>query len=224
MFNFIEKEKMSDLIKKIDETLPEDLEVVNRHSYFQLQYFLIGKEPTNQAKMWQCIRELQSRKDNLENIDIQLQEFNDDTELENLKILEIENKENTEGLSEIDKKRLLITKNKIKRKIFSIQKSIKDLIKKKKDIEEECEFFIKSFKNINSQEPLKHFDDYESQKNYWGTKLLEKINLKLILNSNIETDLVETVLSLPDDIPIKNFMVKKINLMTENMKKIKQNG
>lgn len=215
---------MSDLIKKIDETLPSNIEIVNRHSYFQLQYFLIGKEPTNQAKMWQCLRELQSRKDNLENIDIQIQEFYDDIELEKLRILEIEKKEDAGVLCEIESKRFSIAKNKVKRKIFSIEKSLKDLIRKKKDIEEECEFFIKTFKNISSLEPLKHFDDLDSQKNYWGTKLLEKINLKLILNNSIDAELVETILSLPDDVPIKNFMLKKINLMTENMKKIKQNG
>jgi hypothetical protein len=215
---------MSELIKKIDETLPLNLEIVNRHSYFQLQYFLIGKEPTNQAKMWQCLRELQSRKDNLENIDIQMQEFTDDIELEKLRILEIENKENNGSLCEIESKKLSIARNKVKRKIFSIEKSLKDLVRKKKDIEEECEFFIKTFTNISSLEPLKHFDDIDAQKNYWGTKLLEKINLKLILNNSIDAELVETILALPDDVPIKNFMLKKINSMTENMKKIKQNG
>jgi hypothetical protein len=212
---------MSEIIKRIDEAIPSDLEIVNRHSYFQLQYFLIGKEPTNQAKMWQCLRELQSRKDNLENIEIQIQEFLDDIDLENLTITEIEDKEKNQILNELEKKKINIAKNKIKRKIFSIEKSLNDIIKKKKDIEEECEFFIKTFENIKSKEPLKHFDDLESQKNYWGTKLLEKINLKLILNNNIDSELVETILSLPDDVPIKSFMLKKINLMTENMKKIK---
>lgn len=216
---------MSALIKQIEEVFPKDLEIINRHSYFQLQYFLIGKEPTNQAKMWQCLKELQSRKENLENIDIQIDEFKDDIELENLKILEIENKEKQEeNIDEINKKRITITKNKIKRKILSIDKSLNELLKKKKDIEEECDFFIKTFNFINSKEPLKHFDDVDSQKAYWGTKLLEKINLKLILNSNIDTELVETVLALPDDIPIKQFMVNKINSLADNIKKIKQNG
>ena len=214
---------MSVLIKQIEETIPKNLEIVNRHSYFQLQHFLIGKEPTNQSKMWQCLRELQSRKENLENIDIQSEEFKDDIELENLKILEIENKEKeeVEKLSEIDKKRIVITKNKIKRKIFSIDKSLSELLNKKKNIEEECEFFIKTFNFINSKESLKHFDDLDSQKDYWGTKLLEKINLKLILNSNIDTELVETIIALPDDIPIKQFMVNKINSLADNIKKIK---
>jgi len=34
-----------------------------RHSYFKLRYFLIGKETTHQGKMWQYIRELKYRKE-----------------------------------------------------------------------------------------------------------------------------------------------------------------
>jgi hypothetical protein len=212
---------VSGLINQIEELFPKDLEVVNRHSFFQLQHFLIGKEPTNQSKMWQCLKELQSRKDNLESIEIQIDEHKDDIDLENLKILEIEEKENSENLSEINKKRTIITKKKIKRKISSINRAVVELLNKKKNIEEECDFFIKTFNVINSSEPLKHFDDLESQKAYWGTKLLEKINLKLILNSNIDTELVETILALPDDIQIKKFMVNKINSLADNIKKIK---
>ena len=198
---------MSNLIKTIDNLFPENLELASRHSFFQLQYFLIGKEPTNQSKMWQCLRELNARKENLENIALQIEEENDNIDLENLNLLELEQKEKQE-ISELDKKRIQITKNKINRKINSLSKNIKSLSKKTKDIEEECEFFIQTFNSIKEKEPLKHFDDLEAQKNYWGTKLLEKINLKLILNSNIDTDLVETILALPDDIPIKKFMLK----------------
>jgi seryl-tRNA synthetase len=210
---------MSNLIKTIDNLFPENLELASRHSFFQLQYFLIGKEPTNQSKMWQCLRELNARKENLENIALQIEEENDNIDLENLNLLELEQKEKQE-ISELDKKRIQITKNKINRKINSLSKNIKSLSKKTKDIEEECEFFIQTFNSIKEKEPLKHFDDLEAQKNYWGTKLLEKINLKLILNSNIDTDLVETILALPDDIPIKKFMLNKINSLSNNVKKI----
>ena len=62
------KEKISELLKN---------EVVSRHSYFQLKYFLIGKEPTNQAKMWQCLRELKARQEILNSVDLQLEEEKD---------------------------------------------------------------------------------------------------------------------------------------------------
>ena len=82
---------MSNILEKIQELFPKDLELSSRHSYFQLQYFLIGKEPTNQSKMWQCLRELKSRKDNLESIDLQIEEEKDNLEFQKLSLLELEN-------------------------------------------------------------------------------------------------------------------------------------
>jgi prephenate dehydrogenase len=37
--------------------------LTGRHSYFQLKYFIVGKEPTPQAKIWQCLREMKARRD-----------------------------------------------------------------------------------------------------------------------------------------------------------------
>ena len=57
-----------ELIAQLDEVLKN--EPVNRHSYVQLKYFLIGKEPTIQAKMWQCIKELKTRRDSLNALEL----------------------------------------------------------------------------------------------------------------------------------------------------------
>lgn len=206
---------MSTIIEKIQEIFPKDLEVSSRHSYFQLQYFLIGKEPTNQSKMWQCLKELQARKDNLENLDLQIEEEKDNLELQNLNILELQNEEIDSN--DIKKRKIEIKIKSIKRLIDSINKNISNLYNKKKNLEEECEFFIKTFQNINKNEPLKHFDDLAAQKEYWGTKLLEKANLRLITGNNIDSDLLETILALPDDIQIKKFILSKINNLTNNL-------
>jgi len=56
-------------------------DVAQRHSYFQLKYFLIGKEPTNQSKMWQCLRELKSRKESLKSILLEREDLKDKLEL-----------------------------------------------------------------------------------------------------------------------------------------------
>jgi len=53
-------------LQKIDEVL--NLDPVDRHSYFQLKYFVINKEPTHQSKLWRCIREVAARKDTIEGI------------------------------------------------------------------------------------------------------------------------------------------------------------
>ena len=163
------KEKISELLKN---------EVVSRHSYFQLKYFLIGKEPTNQAKMWQCLRELKARQEILNSVDLQLEEEKDNLEIYNISLLRIDSKEK-EIKDELDLRELGIKKRQINRNISNVSNNVQSLLSKKKDTEEECEFFIETFKNIEKIEPLKYFDDLDSQKEYWNTKLLEKINLKI---------------------------------------------
>ena len=63
-------------MEKMVEQAPE-----NRHSYFQLKYFVIGKEPTLQAQMWQCLRELQARKETLDGITLEIDDTKDQIEL-----------------------------------------------------------------------------------------------------------------------------------------------
>jgi vacuolar-type H+-ATPase subunit I/STV1 len=210
---------MSEIKEKISELLKND--VVSRHSYFQLKYFLIGKEPTNQAKMWQCLRELKARQEVLDSADLQIEEEKDNLEICNINLQRIDSKEK-EIEDELDLRELAIKKRQIKRNTLSISNNIQSLLSKKKDTEEECEFFIQTFKSIEKTEPLKYFDDLDSQKEYWGTKLLEKINLKLLLQNNIDIDLVETALSLPDDVPIKKQVLSKLNYLQSNMLKIKE--
>ena len=74
----------TEIMERINKILENELS--ERHSYFQLKYFIIGKEPTLQGKMWQCIRELGSRKDSLNAIEIQNHELNDKKELIDIKI------------------------------------------------------------------------------------------------------------------------------------------
>jgi len=74
----------TEIMERINKILENELS--ERHSYFQLKYFVIGKEPTLQGKMWQCIRELRSRKDSLDSTEIQNHELNDKKELIDIKI------------------------------------------------------------------------------------------------------------------------------------------
>lgn len=208
---------MSDLLKKIDEIV--DNKVVSRHSYFQLKYFLIGKEPTNQAKMWQCLKELKMRKDNLKSLNLQFDEEKDKLELQEISLLKLNKIKETES-DDLSKKEIEIKQRQINRVILKIKDTILDLEEKKKFLEEECEFFIQTYKNIEKTEPLKHFDDIDSQKEYWGTKLLERINLKILLENHIDIESVETVLALPDDIPIKQQVLNKLNNLQANILKL----
>ena len=67
---------MSDIMEEMRDLLSQQ-EISQRHSYFQLKYFLIGKEPTYQSKMWQCLRELRNRVESLDNMSLEIDELKD---------------------------------------------------------------------------------------------------------------------------------------------------
>lgn len=221
-------EHSPNLLEKVEETLEK--EIASRHSYFQLKYFVIGKEPTTQAKMWQCLRELKSRYEALTSLDLEIEENQD-----NLSLVDIEIKKNklkaasfekdfkdVKDLLEIKTQENAIHTRKLQRKKKALFDKTKNLEEKKKYLLEETEFFLESFKNLEKVEKLKSFDDLEAQKQYWGTKLLEKINLKMLLQNPLDTELAETILALPDDIPVKQQMIKRLNTVQEQLAEIKQ--
>lgn len=187
-------------------------EVASRHSYFQLRYFLIGKEPTNQAKMWQCLRELKTRTESLSSLDLEIEETKD-----KLKLLDITKTELLESLNNatidqgLQAARIEIKIRQNSRQKTSAEASLASLIERKKWIEEESRFFIETFENIQKIETLKPFDDFESQKQYWQEKLSQKINLKMLMNNQIDHELLETIVALPDDIPIKKQTLVALN-------------
>jgi translation elongation factor EF-G len=117
-------------------------EVASRHSYFQLKYFLIGKEPTNQAKMWQCLRELKIRKESLSSLALEVEENKDNIELLENKINKSKLKIQT--MDEFDIKELEITNRKNTRKIQSIKEKLDQLQERKKFLEEDPTLKIKT--------------------------------------------------------------------------------
>lgn len=199
-------------------------EMAERHSYFQMKYFIVNKEPTTQSKMWQCLREIKSRYESLQALDLEIDESKDNLELIDIninKMIAIYDKKVSMGKPSDSLKISEIKLRKAKRQRVMADKNIETLVKKKKNLEEEANFFVLSFRNLEVVEPLKDYDDLESQKQYWGEKLLQKINLKMLLQSQVDTELIETVLALPDDIPIKGQTVKNLDSMHKKMIQMK---
>lgn len=200
------------LISEIEEVLKQ--EVSQRHSYFQLKYFVVGKEPTVQSKMWQCLRELKSRKESLDSIELELENSKDKLELLDISIERINLSNPTDVLSQKENE---IKTRQIKRRKKAAQVNILQLVERKKWLEEESRFFLETFKSLLKIEPLKHFDDIESQKQYWGEKLAQKLNLKMLTHNQLDTELVETLIALPDDMPIKKQALRTLELRHTNM-------
>lgn len=216
---------MKEEISSILENIPAE-----RHSYFQLRYFLIGKEPTNQGKMWQCLRELKSRKESLEALDLEYEEQKDVLELLeveesflNFSQNEVENNEKNEIIKNLRTKENSIKLRKIKRKKTSLISSLSGLLSKKRYIEEEARFFLEMFKTLQKTEPLKDLDDVEAQKQYWSEKLSQKLNLKMLLGGQLDTELIETIVALPDDIQLKKQVMGTLSLKHSQIIKNLQN-
>jgi hypothetical protein len=81
---------------------------------------------------------------------------------------------------------------------------------------------VLAFKNLQEVEPLLDYDNLKAQKQYWGEKLLQKINLKMLMQSHVDTELIETVLALPDDIPIKEQTLKNLDVRHRQMVDMKK--
>lgn len=193
-------------------------EPTQRHSYFQLKYFLIGKEPTIQSKMWQCLRELKNRKDSLQSMDLEISETNDKLLLLDINIQKLEHniKELTAQLvttmNELSMQEWKINIRQLERQKTAHLESLNQIEERKKWTAEESRFFIETFKSLIKIEDLKHFDDFESQMNYWNEKLTQKINLKMLTSGHIDSELIETVVALPEETPIKKQTLQTLNM------------
>lgn len=201
--------------------------VINRHSYFQLKYFVVGKEPTIQSKMWRCIRELSARRDSLNAMDLELVDTKENIELVEIEIARLKGTKfdpaAEEWVRDLGRKEIDIRIKKKERQKLALEESLANLNKKQKETEEEATFFIKSFEALQRIEPLKPFDDVQEQTKYWNEKLTQLINLKVLLHLPLDTELVQTILSLSDDCGVKTEMVKLLNQQA-NIKSIENQG
>jgi hypothetical protein len=202
-----------EILEKIDKLVEKAPE--NRHSYYQLKYFVIGKQPTTQSQLWQCLTELQSRKETIDNITLQIEDLEDELQLMELQELKDKmDEENTQysikALGEILKKEKDIKARKIKRRKGSINKNISRLKRQLEFVVQEARFFVQAFEALEQVEELKDFDDYDSQKELWEAKVSEEINLRLLFNQPLSPDTLKTALSLHQESEVKNKIMQMI--------------
>jgi len=216
-------QKTNELMVEMKEILKN--EIAERHSYFQMKYFIINKEPTIQSKMWQCLREIKTRHESLESIMLEIDDGKDNLELIDINIDKLEDtlrKRIGKEDSSSELREMEIGIRKMRRKKVLSEKNLEVLTKKMRHLEEEANFFVITFESLNKIEPLRNYDDIDSQKQYWNEKLLQKVNLKMLLHSTVDTEIIETVMALPDDLPIKQQTVKNLELRHGQMAHIKQ--
>lgn len=207
-------------LSKINEIL-EKADLPDRHTFFQIEKFIIGKEPTVQSQLWAIIRELQARRETVEQFEKDLKDSEDNIELFDIKIEKLDRllkkeSNNNDEFSDLNIKEYEINIRKLQRDKESLVLAAQKVNKKLKCTIEEMKYLLTGYENIvKKYGNLKPLDDENSQKEMWNEKLLEEFNLRLILQRPLDPEFVRTVLCLNDDAPVKR---QVINLI-ENIQK-----
>lgn len=180
-------------------------QISNRHTFYQLKHFVLGKELTTQSKMQKCLKEMQARFDSITNMDLSIEDLKDDIKLAELRILSLENKKQKTAIGTEFK---LIEIKKLSRKKVALINSLENLIKKRQEAEEEMTFFLSAFKQLEKIEPLKRYDDPTSNAELWNEHLSQELQLRILLQKPLDLELVKCILALNKDAPIRTEMVK----------------
>jgi hypothetical protein len=215
----------SELREKI-ETILEKIEIPERHSYFQIEKFIIGKEVTIQGQLWQIIRELKARKETVDSYIEQLENAVDELELLDIKIekhqikrkeLILEKKEDADQVLNLNIREIEINIKKLERQKSNLNNSIENVKKKIKFTLEESRFFVSAFEELEKIEKVKSLDDREAQVEFWNEKLLEEFNLRVLLRTSLDPEFIKTIMALNDEAPVKKHVTSMLQQIQKNM-------
>ena len=205
-----------DLIAKVEKTLSK-VEIPDRSTFFQLKNFVLGSEPTGQGQLWACVRNIKDRRDQIESLDLEIENSDDDLELLKIDVKRME------GLfTEVDywDEEKTIRVRKLKRQIKGLEKEQEKLRDKRKYILQELDYLVVAYETLEKAlGGIKPLDDPEVQKEYWNEKLTQELNLRFMLKNPVGTELVATILSLDDDMRVKQDVIKILQNVQSEMAK-----
>lgn len=184
--------------------LSEKSPICTRHTFYQLKHFVLGKEITTQSKLQKCLREIDARKNSLKSMILGLEDARDDINLLNLKIKLLEKKKTK---SELHKEYKDIQKRKLLRKKEALLSSIEEMQKRVKETEEETEFFISAYHQLELIEPLKRHDDPEANAQFWNENFAQELQLRLLLQKPLDLELVKCILALDPNSSTRKEMI-----------------
>lgn len=194
-----------------------------RHTDFQIENFIIGKETSICGQMWQCIRELQNRLDILESIDLELIDAKENMELAEIDLDKLQLKNKKEDFADCDKtvllkkrkKEILILKQ--KRKIDSYERSITRTKSKKEDVQAESETLLNIFRRLINEHSFVDINDPAAQLEFWNSKFGTDLNLTAMLNHPLNSELVKSVLALPKESTVKIQLQKALESISNKL-------
>ena len=214
---------MNDIVKELKD-ICDNYNLPQRHTDFQIEHFIIGKESSFYGRIWQCLRELQQRYETIQAVDCELLDIEDNIKLEEieLKKLEIKNK-NYESpispeLAELKKQKREIILRKQIRKVESYKKSLEKTNHRKMEVLSECRKFIEVFKALINDKPFVDINDPQAQLEFWNAKFSSELNLHAMLNHPMNAELVKSVLALPNESNIKGQLINAFDNLGKKLK------
>lgn len=198
----------------MDDLLGTDVQ--DRMTMFQLKHFVVGKEFTVQAKLWRCLQEMQSRRTDLKNLKLEIEETNDRIALIDIEIRRLSNSLAADHRPELtgvpldgeDIEELNIKIRQATRRQEALRDTLESLTKKRAQTRREAQFFVQEFQNLGGKSVLKSMDDPEAQLEFWNENYKQKLNMALLLQKPLDPELVRLILCLQDDAPIKQQTVR----------------
>lgn len=204
-----------ELMKKVEEIL-QKADLPDRHTFFQIEKFIIGKEPTAQAQLWAIVRELQARKETLESYRKDLADAEDNLELMDIRAQRLDlqihefKTQNTPD-AELNIKECEINIRKLNREKQALINASRKVNKKQRNLMEEMAFLAAGFEKIEIKiGQMKPIDDDQAQKEMWNEKFLEEFNLRVILNRPLDSEFIKSVMCLHDEAPVKKHVTRLI--------------
>jgi predicted RNase H-like nuclease (RuvC/YqgF family) len=202
-----------EIMRKVDSIL-DQADVPERHTYFQMKHFIVGKEPTLAGQLWQVVRELRARRESLEALQEQIDELDDNIKLAHVKIERMRKFVPPSELDEIEHNAM---KSKAERELRSLYRTKTNLERKLVYLLQEITYLLGAFDTLSKVEALKPLDDIEAQQQFWNEKFTEELNLRLILRQPLDSDFVKTIMSLDEKSPVKQQLTAILLKVQDNM-------
>jgi hypothetical protein len=204
------------ILKMADEVLNKG-SLTSRHSKYQLKHFIVNSEPTHQGRLWQCLKEIDARKESLLQLQNEKLDFEDRVELEEINI-QILQRDIEKESDELEDKKKKINLRRAQRSFEALKKTGSKIDDKIKAVVEELDFFLISFTQLEKIESLKEYDDFGSQSEYWSNKFAIELQVRDLFGMPIDPEIIKSILLLDDNSKIKQNLVKQIDNIVEKQK------
>jgi DNA repair ATPase RecN len=171
------------------------------HSNFQIQNFILGKEYSPSGQIWQCVREIQARVENLQNYAVDKEDKSDDLELALIEVEQIKRERNSKS-DDLEVNKNVILVRKCERKIARIKHTLEKLDEQRDNVLKELNVLVNAFNDLVEKYGYKEFEDPEAQSEYWQAKFEKELLVNHFLGLPLNPELIKSCLSLPCDTPL----------------------